>query len=159
MFSDGVSFGAQDVTDHAELWNGLIVDSSEVTAEVAGSQGGRRITRTMMGLPQTLTYAESDFLPGVTTNTSRGRLDPLTFDWQAASVGDVLVVNATWQNKAVGVRKPVVWKAVLPPDATSVTFPSFDDALAAATSRPDILLRYVDSDRYDGFEALLSSRR
>jgi len=158
---DGIRFGTQDVTDHAELWNGLTVDASEVTAAIVSEQGWRTTTHTATGLPQAVTYTASDFLPVVTTNTTRGRLDPLAFDWQPASVGDALVLDAQWQNNAVGVRNPIMWNAVLPPDSATVTFPILDGALAVATSRPDpwngnVILRYYDSDRYDGFDAVIS---
>jgi hypothetical protein len=139
----------------------LTVDASEVRAAMGDQHGWRRTEHSMTGLPQTLTYAESDFLPVVTTNTTRGHLNPLVFDWEDAPMGDVVVVNVQWKNNAVGVRNPVTWNAVLPPDSTSVTFPLFDDLLAIATSRPDnwdgqVLRTYFDSDRYDGFDALLS---
>lgn len=159
-FADGVQFDIQRIVDEAWLWAGLAIDATQATATLSDSPFVRTTARRIEGLPQSLTYAESDFLPRVTPRTTLKTLYPLTFGWQPASTGDAFHLDASWQNDAVGPHNTVRWSVFLPPDSSNVTFPLVDGALAAATSRTEIASRdvttsYIDSDDHDGFTELM----
>ncbi|HEY5946685.1 MAG TPA: hypothetical protein VIV40_14380 [Kofleriaceae bacterium] len=167
LISDGLSFGAQQATDHATLWSGLTVDATRITASLPGVNAARVTTREVTGAPTTIAFAASDFLPPIDVTTALATQTPTTFTWDAAAIGDAVNLHATW---SVGsgvlpvVPGPhrVIWDAVLPPDASGVTLPAFGDDLAPAITPQaivpiDVLVRYVDSDLHEGFAALLAA--
>jgi hypothetical protein len=167
LFSDGLSFGSQPLTDHGSSWTGLVVDAARVTAALAGTGTARVTTRELAGAPAAIQLAASDFLPPIEITAALTRLVPTSLRWDAAGLGDAVNLHVTWQVAGALAAVPtgphrVIWDAVLPPDATSVTLPAFDDELAAAIAPTaiepvDVLVRYVDSDELDGFDALIAA--
>lgn len=159
LYSDGLPFGTQDLTDHADLWKGLVVDATQVAARIHGDQGERLTIRDFDGVPDAVTFAEADFLTEVAPTITLASLNPLSLRWDETRLGDAVDLHATWKADGVNERGGTVWDAILPPEATTITFPAFVDELAIATSRGTIesdhvLLQYVDSPAYDGFAAL-----
>lgn len=166
LLSDGLSFGSQPLTDHGTLYTGLAVDAARVTASLAGIDAARVTTREVSGAPSAIALSADDFLSAIDVTTS---LAGTTLAWEPAGLGDAVDVHASWQlgNDARGPAVPtgphrVIWDAVLPPDAASVTLPALDGDLAAAImpvtiEPPDILVRYVDSSELDGFTALVEA--
>lgn len=166
LLSDGLSFGSQPLTDHGTLYTGLVVDAARVTASLAGIGTARVTTREFAGAPSAIALSADDFLPAIDVTAS---LTGTTIAWEPAGLGDAVNVHATWQLGG-GARAPavptgphrVIWDAVLPPDAASVTLPAPGGDLAAAitpvTIEPvDIVVRFVDSSELDGFAALVAA--
>lgn len=162
VYADGLLFDTQDLTDHASLWDGLIADTTRVTASIAGDQGSRVTVRDFNGVPQALTFTETDFLPPIAPSLTLSSLNPLSLRWEPTPLGDAVNVQASWNADGVGTRNATVWDAVLPPESTTVTFPVLVDALAIATSRAEVQrdyvsLRYLDDEAYDGFAPLAAA--
>jgi hypothetical protein len=153
LFSDGLSYGSQPATDHATLWDGLVVDAARITASLPGTNAARVTTRDVPGSPASIALSADDFLPPVEVTTA---VDGTTVTWEAANLGDAVNLHATWQ-----LDHRVIWDVVLPPDATNATLPSLPSELGVAITPvniapTDIVLRYVDSDAHDSFAALLA---
>lgn len=170
LLSDGLSFGAQPVTDHGTVWTGLAVDASRITATLPGTASARVTTREVAGVPASISFAATDFLAPVALSTAIAHLAPTLVTWEPASIGDAVDLHATWEIDP-GVRGApavptgphrVVWDAVLPPDAASATLPLLDGELATAIEPQridpaNVMLRYVESPAHDGFAALLAA--
>jgi hypothetical protein len=169
QISDGLSFGAQPVIDHATLWTGLVVDATRVTASLVGVNAARVTTREQPGVPASISLSGAGFLPPVPVTAAVASLAPATITWDAASIGDAVNLHATWELDGSGALPAVptgphrvIWDAVLPPDASTATLPSLDDELGGAITPVnivpiDVLVRYVDSDLHDGFAALVAA--
>jgi hypothetical protein len=161
FLSDGLPFGGHRVGDQPlQVRKGLVIDSTRVVAVLVGNRGTRSIARTVDGIPETLSFSDTDYLPLVEPTATPSSFDPLALRWDAAAIGDAVDLRLSWNSSELEPRA-VSWRAVLPPDATSVTLPAFVGDLAAATSRaqpkPDsITLSYVDSPSHDGFAAFLA---
>jgi hypothetical protein len=165
LFSDGLSFGSQQVIDHATLWTGLVVDASRITASIAGVNAARVTTLEQPGEPTSIALGNDDFLPPVSVTAALATSAATTFTWDAASIGDAVNLHVTWELDSSGMPAVpegphrVIWDVVLPPDASNATLPSLDDDLGRAITPVnivpiDVLLRYVDSDLHAGFAAL-----
>jgi hypothetical protein len=168
LFSDGLSFGSRSATDQATLWTGLEIDATRITASLAGVDAARVTTREVTGAPTSIAWAMADFLPPVPISAAIDTLEPTTLHWDPAPIGDAVDLHATWQVGAsaapavpAGPHR-VIWDAVLPPDASGATLPALGDDLGAAIQPVaivpvDVVVRYVDSDLYDGFAALYAA--
>jgi len=165
--SDGLSFGAQQATDNATLWTGLVVDATRITASFAGINAARVTTREVTGVPTAIAFGGSDFLPPVGV-TAALTLSPTMLTWAPNSIGDAVNMHATWEvDSGVAAAVPtgphrVIWDAVLPPDASDVTLPVLVGDLGVAINPVDIVpvdivVRYIDADGADGFAALLAA--
>ncbi|HEX5064418.1 MAG TPA: hypothetical protein VFV99_33815 [Kofleriaceae bacterium] len=165
--SDGLSFGAQQATDHATLWTGLVVDATRITASLAGINAARVTTREVAGAPTAINFGTSDFLPPIDV-TAALTLSTTTLTWDPNSIGDTVNMHATWDvDSSVAAAVPtgphrVIWDAVLPPDATDVTLPVLAGDLGVAINPKDIapvdiVVRYIDADGADGFAGLLAA--
>ncbi|HEX7700124.1 MAG TPA: hypothetical protein VF403_05370, partial [Kofleriaceae bacterium] len=130
--ADGFGFPAIDGT---EVWTGLVSDQTRVLAVAAN------ITTTQFtaGLPASIAFAASDFLPAATTHLTRAQS---TFSWTAFGVGDLTNLHASWLT--------FTWDAVLPPDATTIGFP--DPNIGLPADAVMTTLRAVDGPDTQGFD-------
>jgi hypothetical protein len=112
--ADGFAFPAIDGT---EVWTGLVSDQTRVHAVVANTT----TTQFTAGLPASIAFTASDFLPAATTQLTRTQA---TLSWPAFGVGDVTHLHAAWSG--------FTWDVVLPPDATTIAFPDVSTALPAS---------------------------
>jgi len=156
LLADHLPFETPAVTDHAQLWTGLVVDASRVEAALLGAPNTARMTtRELVGAPTAIQLGAADFLPEIAVTASVASQDPLALTWDAAGIGDAANLHATWQVD----QHHVVWDAVLPPDATGVTLPAVADVeLVPAELVPvDVVLRYIDGSDHADFAALVAA--
>jgi hypothetical protein len=169
MHVDGLDFVSEPMSTTSFAFTGLVVDTTTVDALVPAPHGARITTRTFEQTPAAITLADSDFLPALDPVPAAPTVVPTTIEWTAATVAaDALHVHATWTVgvKVTSVVPPgphtVVWDAILPTDATSVTLPMLDGDLQTAIAPTgiapsDVVLRAVDSSSVDGFAALVAA--
>ena len=167
MHVDGLEFLSEPVGAYA--YTGLVVDQTSIEATIPAAHGARITTRTVAGTPSTITLADSDFLPALESVPAAPTVTPTTIEWAAAGTGgDALHVHATWTVavKVSSVVPPgphlVVWDAIVPPDATSVTLPRLDGDLQttiapSGIAPSDLVLRAIDSSALDGLAALVAA--
>ncbi len=123
--ADGFIYPAPAGVDHATAWTGLVAESSRVQAQVGFTTAGQTTTRIVPGVPDSIAFAASDFMPALDTHVALRDRAKLVFAWTAPAVGDVLDFEASWMPAAKQIR----WDAVLPPDADQIAFPVLDAAL------------------------------
>jgi hypothetical protein len=111
--------------DSVYAWTGLVADRSLAHATLGDAHTGQTTTQYLAGLPTSIAFTTSDFLPQATTQLSRAQL---AFTWTAFSVGDLVNLHATWPN--------VTWDAVLALGSTQVAFPTLDSDLAQLIMPP-----------------------
>jgi hypothetical protein len=169
MRVDGLAFVNEPMGTMPYAPTGLLVDTTDVVAVVPAISGARITTRTTAGTPSSVALGDADFLPVLEAAPAAPTIVPTVIEWSAtASDGDALHVHASWTVgvKVSGVVPPgphrVVWDAILPPDARSVTLPKLDGDLQTAIAPPgiapnDVLLRAIDSSALDGFAALVGA--
>jgi len=169
MHVDGLDFISEPMSATPYAFTGLMVDTTTVDALVPAAHGAQITTRAFMSTPTTVSLAESDFLPALEPIPAAPTIAPATIEWTATGIeADALYVHATWTVgvRVAGIVPPgphvVVWDAILPPGATSVTLPEIDgdlhDAIAPPNIAPtDVMLRALDSSAIDGYTALVAA--
>jgi len=130
--ADGFPFPAITGT---EVWSGLVSDQTRVHAVAANTT----TTQFIAGLPTSIAFAASDFLPAATTQLTRAQS---TFSWTAFGVGDLTNLHAAWST--------FTWDAVLPPDATTIGFP--DPNIAVPADGVTTSLRAIDGPDTASFD-------
>jgi hypothetical protein len=130
--ADGFVFPAITGT---EVWTGLISDQTRVHGVVANTT----TTQFTAGLPTSIAFAASDFLPAATTQLARAQS---TFSWTAFGVGDLTNLHAAWPM--------FTWDVVLPPDATTIGFP--DPNIAVPADGVSTVLRAIDGPDTASFD-------
>jgi hypothetical protein len=99
-----------------EVWTGLVSDQTRVHAVAANTT----TTQFTAGLPTSIAFAATDFLPAATSHLTRAQS---TFSWPAFGVGDLINLHAVWA--------AYTWDTVLPPDAATISFPDPNIAMPA----------------------------
>jgi hypothetical protein len=130
--ADGFVFPAITGT---EVWTGLVSDQTRVHAVAANTT----TTQFTAGLPASIAFAASDFLPAATTHLTRAQS---TFSWTAFGVGDLTNLHAAWSTFA--------WDVVLPPEATTIGFP--DPNIVVPADGVTTSLRAIDGPDTQGFD-------
>jgi len=130
--ADGFVFPAITGT---EVWTGLVSDQTRVHAVAANTT----TTQFTAGLPASIAFAASDFLPAATTQLARAQS---MFSWTAFGVGDLVNLHAAWST--------FTWDAVLPPDATTIGFP--DPNIAVPADGVTTSLRAIDGPDTASFD-------
>jgi hypothetical protein len=169
MRVDGLDFLSEPMGATPFAYTGLMVDTTFVDALVPAPHGGRVTTRPFMGTPTAIALSDADFLPTLEPVPVAPTIEPATIQWEPTTIGaDALHVHVAWAAgvKVQGIVPPgphlVVWDAVLPTDATSVTLPKLDGDLKMAVAPPniapaDVMLRAIDSSAVDGFAAVVAA--
>lgn len=153
MHVDGLDFVDEPMGATSHAYTGLQVDSTSVHAAMPSAHGAVITTTTSSGVPTSVVLAADDFLPPLDVVPAMPTL--MHAEWGASpSGGDALNLHASWTNV-----QRVVWDAILPPDATSVTLPDLGGDYGAAINPTsilptDIVLRAIDSSALDGFAAV-----
>lgn len=129
---DGFVFPAISGT---QVWTGLASDQTRVHAVVANTT----TTQFTAGLPSSISFAASDFLPAATTQLTRVQS---AFSWTAFGVGDLTNLHASWST--------YTWDAVLAPDATTIGFP--DPNVGLPTDGVTATLRAIDGPDSASFD-------
>ncbi|MEO8841132.1 MAG: hypothetical protein ABI591_17625 [Kofleriaceae bacterium] len=109
------------------VWTGLTSDQTRVHATVANST----TTQFTAGLPASIAFVAGDFLPPATTHLTR---TSSAYAWTAFGIGDLTNLHVAWSS--------ISWDAVLPPDASSISFP--DPDRAPPESNVTMTLRAID---------------
>jgi hypothetical protein len=130
--ADGFVFPAITGT---EVWTGLVSDQTRVHAVAANTT----TTQFTAGLPASIAFAASDFLPATTAQLTRTQS---TFSWTAFGVGDLTNLHAAWSM--------FTWDAVLPPDSTTIGFP--DPSIAVPADGVTTSLRAIDGPDTQSFD-------
>ena len=154
LISDTLRFDTPAIADSALVWNGLVVDSSVVTATMADQV----TTQYAPGTPTAIALGTSDFL-GTLAPGLNGDRTTLAFNWASldeSSVGsaDAFDLNVSWTNTVT-----VSWDAVLPIDATAIAFPQLDSTTQEAIPPPGtgpvaVDFAAIDSSDLTDFDAL-----
>ena len=143
LVTDGLPF----TTPAGSVPAGLMFERIVVDADIA--TGARHTTRFYATPPASVDFADTDFLPAITSSVAG------SYTWTPASLGDAVELRLDWDTQAGSAAfvptgpHHVTWDAVLPPDAATVAFPP----LGFTPDAPSGLLRYVDSSAIDGFPA------
>jgi hypothetical protein len=160
LYSDGLPFAAQPISGTAPVWTGLVVDGTEVHANVTAGARSQVTTLEIAGSPAAIEFGAADFLPAITQTlaASEPSSTSMMLTWTAAAVGaDVVDSHLTWTTDGV----TIVWDAVLPADSTGIDFPPTDAALAAMVlppaATPTAMLRYIDSPSAQSFADVLAA--
>jgi hypothetical protein len=99
------------------------------------------VTYALTGAPTSIAIAAADFLPSIEPGLTR---DGPAFAWTArVAAADAIDLRVTWTDG--------IWDALLPADASTVTFPALQ--LVPATPA-DVQLRYLDASDIDGLSAI-----
>jgi hypothetical protein len=143
LVTDGLPF----TTPTGSVPAGLMFDRIIVDADIAS--GARHTTRYLPMPPASIDFADSDFLPAITSSLADG------YSWTPAALGDAVDLRADWDTQSGAAVVPpgphhVTWDAILPPDTATVAFPP----VGFSPMTPDVLLRYVDSSAIDGFPTM-----
>ena len=161
---DGIDFLTEPLIGTAgQLYSNLNVDATTIQASLPVAGGAILTTREIMGPPAEIALAAADFLPALGTTIEQKNLSPFRLAWGAAATeADAINVHASWELDTASRPRRVIWEAVLPTDVTDVTFPRFGGDLAEKLSPVavvplDIVLRHLDSDGIEGYDALVAA--
>jgi hypothetical protein len=144
LITDGLPF----TTPAGSVPAGLMFDRIVVDADLAS--GARHTTRYLPAAPASIDFADTDFLPAITSSLTG------SYAWTPQPLGDAVDLRADWAaatgSAAVVPTGPqhITWDAILPPDAAAVVFPP----VGFTPVSPDVVLRYVDSSAIDAFPAM-----
>jgi hypothetical protein len=145
LITDGLPF----TTPAGSVPAGLMFSSIVADADIAS--GARHTTRYFSTPPASIDFADSDFLPAITSSLAAG------YTWTPASLGDAVDLRLDWDATPSGsanvvptVPQHFIWDAVMPPDTAMVAFPP----VGFTPTTPNAVLRYVDSSAIDGFPSM-----
>jgi hypothetical protein len=154
LVADTLAFDTPPISDTAVVWNGLVVDSSVVTA----TMDQQVTTQYAPGTPAAIAIGANDFLGNLAPGLSGDRTT-LAFNWASldeSAVGgaDAFDLDVTWTNTVT-----VTWDAVLPIDATQIAFPQLDSTTQQAIPPPGgspiaVDFAAIDSSDLTDFDAL-----
>ncbi|MDB4955532.1 MAG: hypothetical protein JWO36_3101 [Myxococcales bacterium] len=152
LYADGLPFVGDPIYDAAKLWTGLTVDRARVHASIRDQVATSRVTtRVIAGEPTSLQFDTGDFLPALEPTLVLDDPARAAIHWSPANVGDAVDVVLSWQTAS----SRVTWNVVLPASASSITLPIDASTAPAATTKPQVLLRYLESSDLDGFDAVV----
>ena len=145
--SDGFVHATPPGTTQLNAWTGLVADASRVRAQVGFTTAAQTTTAYIAGLPDSVAFPATAFLPAATTRVALHDRAKLAFSWDALAIGDVVDFHAIWMPGT----QVILWDVVLPPDASAVAFPQLDPDLAAILAPPvgDVVLN-TDLRAIDG---------
>jgi hypothetical protein len=128
LISDTLPFPTPAITDQALVWNGLVVDSSVVSA----TMGDQVATQYALGSPTAIAIGTTDFMGEI--SPAALQLDTtLDATWPALAITgpDAIALQLTWMTTST-----IFWDAVLAPDTTQIAFPQLDPTTQQVISLP-----------------------
>lgn len=159
--ADGVPFAEELLPAAPFAYANLAIDETRIDASIAGTGFARITSRYVAGVPTSIAFSGSDFLPAFDLATEITSMSPLAMRWDPAGADvDVVHLRAEWGALSATVvpgSARIVWDAALPPEMTEVSLPALTGDLATTISgTPDpvgIVLRHIDSSEVSDFAA------